>query len=347
MRARPIQASAVTTPPSPRPRADVAAARAPAPRSELHRPSGRSGLGFALALTTTVLWGFLPLALKITLAEMDAYTITWYRFLASAVLLASVLWYQEKLPPLGTLSRNVWGLLAVATTFLAMNYIWYLLGLHHTTPANSQVLIQLAPLLLALGGLYVFKERFTPVQWLGFGVLLLGLATFFRDQLYFATAHADEYYLGSFLMLLAAVTWAVYGIAQKQLLRWLPSQQIMVCLYAGCAVLFSPLSTPSQLLHMDGAGFGMLIFCTLNTVVAYGTFSEALAHWDASRVAAVLALTPVTTIAAASAAKALWPNLMVTTPISRVGLVGTGLVVVGALLTALGQRRTVRTWTRA
>jgi drug/metabolite transporter (DMT)-like permease len=304
-------------------------------RAVLHRPSGRSGLGFLLSFTTMALWGVLPLALKLALVSMDAYTITWYRFLACSLLLGAVLAYRRALPAPGRLSSDAWWLLGLATVFLAANYICYLLGLHFTTPATSQVLIQLAPVLLTLGGIWVFDERFTRLQWVGFALLLVGLATFVRDQAHFAGGHPN-FHAGIVLMLLAAVTWAVYGLAQKQLLRWLPSPAIMVCLYAGCALIMSPLTTPSQLLHMGGFGFGMLVFCTLNTLVAYGTFAESLAHLDASRVGAVLALTPVTTIAAASTASTVWPGLPITTTISWAGLCGAGLVVVGGLVTALG-----------
>ncbi len=37
-------------------------------------------LGFGLSLITAVLWGILPIALKVALTELDAWTITWYRF---------------------------------------------------------------------------------------------------------------------------------------------------------------------------------------------------------------------------------------------------------------------------
>src|SRR5207302_8293607 len=106
---------------------------------DLHRPSGRSRLGLSLAVVTMLLWGILPLALKITLRSMDAYTITWYRFLASALLLGSVLAHRRRLPPLGLLEASHWALLGVATAFLAANYLCYLVGLDHTSPANSQV----------------------------------------------------------------------------------------------------------------------------------------------------------------------------------------------------------------
>jgi drug/metabolite transporter (DMT)-like permease len=302
---------------------------------ELHRPTGRARLGFLLSFTTMLLWGVLPLALKVALVSMDPYTLTWYRFLASALLLGGVLAHRRRLPSLGRLARSGWALLGVATVFLTANYLWYLIGLRYTTPANSQVLIQLAPVLLALGGLLVFRERFAHLQWLGFGVLLLGLCTFVRDQVGVGVVAPGEYYFGSLLVALAALTWAIYGLAQKQLLRWLAPQAIMVCIYAGCAALLSPFSTPRQILDMNALEIGMLAFCALNTLVAYGTFSEALMHWEASRVGAVLALTPVVTIAAGSAATGLWPRLA-TVAVSPLGLLGAGLVVLGSLLAALG-----------
>ena len=52
---------------------------------------GHRRLGLLLALTTAVLWGLLPIALKVVLARLDPYTITWYRFAASALVLGTVL----------------------------------------------------------------------------------------------------------------------------------------------------------------------------------------------------------------------------------------------------------------
>src|SRR5262249_37495381 len=145
----------------------------PTRRPSLHRASGRSALGFSLAVTTMLMWGVLAVALKVALVEMDAYTIIWYRFLLSTLVLGAALAARGGLPAVGRLSRNAWALLVVATTCLAANYILFLLGLQHTTPANTQVLIQLAPFLLALGGIWVFGERFTRVQWLGCILLMV------------------------------------------------------------------------------------------------------------------------------------------------------------------------------
>ncbi|MEN8182782.1 MAG: DMT family transporter [Myxococcota bacterium] len=303
---------------------------------ELHRVSGRRGLGFSLAFLTMALWGALPIALQGVLRSVDPATITWVRFSVSAILLGAVLAARRQLPPLGRLGRPEWILLGLATVFLAANYLAYLIALDWTSPATAQVMIQLAPLLLALGGVVIFRERFTRIQWLGVGTLVFGLALFFAGQLAALVAEVDRYLAGNAVMVLAAATWAVYGLAQKQLLRSLASQGIMLCIYIGCTGLFAVLAEPRHLLALDATGWWLLGFCALNTIVAYGAFSEALQHWEASRVSAVLALTPLATLGLSSLVASHWPGFLSPPLLSWSALAGALLVVVGSLATALG-----------
>ena len=53
--------------------------------------------GVGLAVTTAVLWGVLPLFLKICLQAMDASTITSFRFLVAAIFVFGVLLFRRKL----------------------------------------------------------------------------------------------------------------------------------------------------------------------------------------------------------------------------------------------------------
>jgi drug/metabolite transporter (DMT)-like permease len=305
---------------------------------DLHRPSGNAALGFGFAATTMVLWGVLPLALKYLLALLDAATITWFRFLFAALALAVVLWRRRALPPVSSFGRSVWVLLLVATLGLAVNYIAYLVGLDWTTPANSQVLIQLAPLLLALGAIVVFGERFTPAQWFGFAVLASGLALFSGSQLRALGSVVDGYLAGVGMLVFAAVTWAGYGLAQKQLLHHLPSQAVMLCIYTGCAVCFSPLAAPSTLAPLGPVAWAVLVFCAANTLVGYGAFAAALEHWEASRVSAVLSVTPLATLGFGALAAWWIPDVVPPEHVSPASLTGAFLVVLGSLFTSLGGR---------
>lgn len=302
----------------------------------LHRTTGRTRLGLTLSTTTMLAWATLPVALSVLLRRLEPETLTWFRFTVSAALLAVVLWTRNALPQLGTLRRNHWVLLAVATLGLAANYVLFLLGLSMTTPANTQILTQISPLLLALGAMLIFGERFNHRQWLGFGVLIAGLALFCSDQLRAFSADGARYLLGCAMLVSASLVWTAYGLAQKQLLATLPSPALQLCIYSGCALCLTPLSRPEQLGTLAPWEAGILLYCALNTVVAYGAFSAALSHLEASRVGAILALTPVATFGFIQLTHTVFPGALTAEQFSPTMLVGAGVVVAGSVITSRG-----------
>lgn len=303
----------------------------------LHQASGRWKLGLLLALVTAACWATLPVALKLTLQQVDPYTLTWFRFLLAAGVMLAWLAARGGLGGFATLDRKRWVLLLVAALCLIGNYIFYLLGVQWTSPANAQLLIQLAPLLVALGGIFVFRERFNGWQWTGLALLFGGLALFFGEQL---GVGAAGYAFGSGLVVVAAVVWALYALLQKQLLLRLSSPAILLFIYVCASVVLLPLARPSALLALDGLHWALLLFCAVNTLVAYGAFAEALAHWEASRVSAILATTPLLCVGAVAAVHALWPESIAPERIGAWGYVGAALVVLGSAATSLlGSRR--------
>jgi drug/metabolite transporter (DMT)-like permease len=304
----------------------------------MHATTGRWKLGLALALVTAACWGLLPIALRIVLDGMDAWTITWYRFAVSGFVLGLFLAWRRRLPLRAPLTRRGWALFAVALAGLLGNYVLYLFSLEHTGPTAAQVLIQLAPVFLLFGGLFVFRERFAPLQWAGFAVLACGLLLFFHDRLAQIFTLQGELGVAVAVMVLAAISWAIYGLAQKQLLTQLASEQVLFLLYACAVPLLLPAAHPAQVLALDPLQFWMLAFCCANTVVAYGCFAEALEHWEVSRVSAVVTIAPLVTLAGMHAASSLWPGSLAAEGLSWLSIGGALLVVTGAMTTAIGAR---------
>ena len=304
----------------------------------LHRTSGHWRLGLTLTVITALCWATLPIALKIALEVLDPITLTWFRFLVAALFTAAWLGLRGKLrgprAGYGGLGRRGWLMLLVAAVMLVGNYVFYLLGVQHTTPANAQLLIQLAPLLMALGGIWVFGERFRAAQWFGLALLALGMALFFADQLA-AAARAPGYVLGSALVIVGAIVWAVYALLQKQLLVKLGSMQILLFIYVVAGLVLLPFAHPATLLQLDALHWAVLAFCAFNTIGAYGAFAEALAHWEASRVSAILATTPLLCIAAITGVHALWPQWLAPERITALGWIGASLVVAGSAAVSL------------
>ncbi|MDX1977147.1 MAG: DMT family transporter [Pseudanabaenaceae cyanobacterium bins.68] len=296
---------------------------------ELHRSSGRWRLGLFLALTTTFLWGILGVALKVTLQQVDPYTVTWFRFSTAFLVLLIHLAATQQLPSWSQF-RPALPLLAIATISLLVNYICFLLGIAQTSPSNAQVIIQLAPVFLGLGSLIIFKERYTPLQWLGLSTLTLGLVLFFHAQLLTLVTNVDNYIWGSFLVVVAAVTWSFYALAQKQLLQQLSSYTIMMSIYGISALVLTPFAAPTKLFEISSLHWSSLIFCAINTLIAYGCFAEALDHWDASRISAVLTLTPLVTLATVALVANFLPSLFNAEPITLLSILGAVLVAVGS-----------------
>lgn len=304
-----------------------------------HTTTGRWRVGLALALVATLMWGLLPVALKGLLRTLDPTTATWVRFAAAALVLAPFVLLRGGVHPRGGAGRGFLLLLFVATGGLCANYIFYVLGLQHLTPAAAQVVIQLAPMFLLLGSLVVFREPFAPFQWAGVGAFTAGLALFFNRRIEELLVSPGDYALGVALVAIAGLLWAVYSLAQKQLLQSLSSVRVMFLIYVAGTAAFLPFSRPLAILDLDAVGLLLLAFCALNTLVAYGAFSEALEHWDASRVAASLTTVPLVTLVVVEIVDAASPGVLPVEPLNALSVAGALLVVAGSMAASLWRPR--------
>ena len=141
---------------------------------------------------------------------------------------------------------------------------------------------------------------------------------------------------------MGSVAWAVYGLAQKQMLKHYPSMSIMWFVYVFATIVLLPATAPAQLWNLSPFSWAIVSYCALNTLIAYGCFAESLNHLEASRISAVLALTPLGTFAFVAPVDRFYPNVLPTERLNWVSLTAAGLVVVGAMVTSLTGQGTVR-----
>lgn len=309
------------------------------PKDPVHKLSGRWKLGLAFAVVTAAFWGVLPVALVIVLRTVDPVTVTWARFLTASLMLGAILAVFGQLPKLSTVDRKGWLVLGLALGGLSGNFVIYVIALGYASPTINQVVTQLSPLLLMLGGIAVFHERFSWIRWAGFALLLVGLPLFFNRRLPELLNVHSGLGLGVALLVLCSIIWAVYGLAQKWLLRRLQSQQILLLLYAASTLVLWPAAHPASILKIDALQTWMLVFCCANTVIAYGAFAEALKHWEASRVGATLTLTPLFTMITMWVLEHATPGLVKPEQLNTLSVLGALIVVGGSMLCALGNAK--------
>jgi drug/metabolite transporter (DMT)-like permease len=302
----------------------------------MHISSGRWVYGLSLSLLTALLWGILPIKLKQVLQVMDPITVTWFRLSVSGGLLLAWLAASKRLPSFNQLGRKGWALVALATGGLVGNYVLYLMGLNLLSPGTAQLVVQLGPVLLLVASVFLFKERFSLGQGVGLVILLLGFGLFFNQRLDELLTSLSVYTTGVLTIVLATTIWVFYALSQKQLLTVWNSMQVMMVIYLCCAVLLTPWVHPLEALQLTPLQGWLLLACCLNTLVAYGAFAEALAHWEASKVSATLAITPLITFVAVALAAWFWPDYVHAEQINTLGYIGALVVVLGSALTALG-----------
>jgi drug/metabolite transporter (DMT)-like permease len=295
-------------------------------------------LGFALALLTALLWGILPIGLKIALTELDAWTITWCRFAGAALLMGLLLALRGQLPTAKYFDGGTRRWLAVGSLGLTGNYVLYVLGLSYSSPAATQTIMQIAPLLLLVFGMFVFHERFSRLQWFGFATLVFGLIVFLNRRLPELLHPTEDWSLGILLTACSAVSWAIYGVSQKKLLGNLNSAQILFLVYVVATVILLPTARFGALLELHGPALLALLFGIANTVVAYGAFGFALEVWEVSRVSSVVAAAPLFTLAGSTVATRAAIAWVTPETLNMLSVAGALCVVAGSMVSALGGR---------
>lgn len=307
--------------------------------SRMHTPSGRWALGLGLSIITSLAFGFLPIALKGMLEMLDVYTLTWYRFMISVAVLAPFIVRPGKLSTTAWPGKRLIVIILLTGLLMSGNYLLYILGLLYVSPSTAQVVIQQASLFFLLGSLVIYREQFTGRQWVGLAIVIFGLLLFFNERLIAMVINFTEDTLGVLLITGAAVIWAIYALLQKQLLKTYSASTTILLFYSIGSLAFLPFAQPSLVFQLSGVHIGLLFGLGLISLISYCAFAEALNHWEASRVSAVLATVPIITVATVKITTALFPDLIPPESLSMLSIAGAVLVVTGSIIMALGRSR--------
>lgn len=290
-----------------------------------------------MATITACSWAVLAIALKFALHSFSSGTIVWLRLIiAFFILLVAFAWKRREWlkilrhPPwLGTLSALL----------IAINYFGFMKGVELTTASNSQILIQLAPLSFAALSIFLFNELPTGQQVIGLLTALSGFAFFYWDQILVSWQDIPRFQAGNLWLLLAAVSWAIFALLQKQLLKTYKPQQYNLLVYGVAALALTPTANFSELTHVSLGQFVLVAFLAVNTVVAYGALSEALTRIPASQVSVIIAVNPLLTLLIITYLTHSGAGWIQAEPVGWRGVVGAVFVVVGVILTVTSPPR--------
>ena len=293
--------------------------------------------GIIYAGITALFWGVLAIVLKIIDDKVEPITIVWFRFLLAFMILAA--WQAAKNPGSFKILIRPPVLLVVATLALTWNYIGFMMGIHYTTPSNAQLFIQTGPILLALAGIFFFRERITRLQTIGFVIALAGMAFFYRDQLMAFFDAQQKYNLGVIHLLIAAVAWALYAVLQKKLVLKLDIQSLNLFIFGLPVLILLPFVNFASLQHLGLVTWLLLLFGGINTLLSYTTLSKALQLIEASKVSIIIIMNPIITFITMGILTQMNVKWIGHERFSAFSIIGGFLVLSGAVLVAKKQKQ--------
>lgn len=293
--------------------------------------------GIIYASVTSFFWGFLAIGLKVVVREIDPITVVWFRFFFAFVLLAS--WQLFTAPASFKILLKPPLLLIFAALALSWNYMGYMLGIHHTTPSNAQLFIQMGPLILATAGFVLFKEKVQRRQLLGFAIAIVGFSFFYSDQLSAFFDSANTYKKGILFTLSGAIAWAIYAILQKKLVIKHPANSLNLFLFGLPVLLFAPFVDFKPLLQLSFNWWLLLAFLGANTVIAYTCMANALKYTEANKVSIIIILNPMITLICMGILTKLNVDWVSHERFSYITIIGAALVFSGAILVARKLRK--------
>ena len=164
---------------------------------------------------------------------------------------------------------------------------------------TAAMLIQVAPVLIALLAAMFLGERFTVTLGIGLALAFGGVALISLSSPATEPLNGGSYTLGVLLCLVSAVAYAISVVLQKPLVRRLSAIQVtwLACTIGAISCLPFAGDLVSQTQEAPASSIWWLIYLgVFPTAIAFSTYAFALKHMSASNLGVTTYLVPPITI---------------------------------------------------
>ena len=249
----------------------------------------------AAGAAAAVSWGASFVAIKVALRTLSPLPLVWLRFgLGVAVLAVFTVFRGEKDP----LTRQEWAVV-VLLGFLGVpfHHLVQSTGLKTAQAATSAWIISSMPVFIALLGFAFLGETMTRRRWAGLGMAALGVLLVVTRGDPKRLWMSDPGSFGDLLVLLSALNWAVFSVVSRGFLkrhRAAPMMfRVMAVGWLMTTVLFLAEGNPGQVMRLDPAGWGAVLFLgVFCSGLAYVFWYDALKILPASQAGVLMYLNP-------------------------------------------------------
>lgn len=256
---------------------------------------GRAGLYSLIALMIAG-WTGNYIAGKIALRAFPPVLLYGMRISMAGILILPAYWWERwRRTERPWKLRDVPQLVILGLFGVALNQFLFVVGLSHTSVAHSSIFANLTPILVLLLASMRGLERLTGWKLVGVMVALTGVVLLRTLD---AGPQGEATLTGDFLTFCGALAFSIFTVLGKPQANRYGTVTVNTFAYAGGALLMSPVTL------WQSAGFdfravpfsawaSVFYMALLPSVICYLIYFYALAHMEASRLAAFSYLQPL------------------------------------------------------
>ncbi|MBI5652653.1 MAG: DMT family transporter [Chloroflexi bacterium] len=286
------------------------------------------------ALFAALVWGGSFVATKAALRDIQPITLIVLRFAIGILILAFAVWRLRVFRIVAT--RDFILLAFLGFIAIVVHQGLQAFGLLFTTSGNMAWLVATQPIFTAILAAMVLREIFGAIKIAGLVIAFVGvILVVTRGALSPETLRLPSTF-GDLLALASALNWTIFSVISKPILKRISPTLMMAYVMTIGWLIVVPVWGIGQgwndLAHLTRDGWIAVaflgIFCS---GIAYIFWYDALAHIDASQVAAFIYLEPLVTMIVAA--------IILSEPITPITLLGGFTIILGVYLVNRPTRR--------
>ena len=280
-------------------------------------------------------------ATRLVVAETDPVTLAFYRYVIATICIAPVLiarWPTGRIP-----MRDMVTIASLGALFFGFFPWAFSAALQYTTAARGAIGIATIPIQTLILAVFLGREVLTYAKLLSVSLAFVGVVVAFGSAAF--SIKRPDYLIGDGLMLLGALSAAIYSVFARPVLQRYDSLFV-----TGCGMVFGALAL-LPLAGLAGAvssvprftvngWFALLFLGTIGGALQFGMFIWALRWLPPIRTVIYLTLNPMSAMFLA----AVYLDEAITIPL----VIGLGLVMSGIFLSnRSSEQRLLSIWTAA
>jgi drug/metabolite transporter (DMT)-like permease len=256
---------------------------------------------YILLSLTSLFWSFNFIIGKIVSDVIPPTSVNFFRWLLPFLIFLPLNLKEVKANR--TMFLDKWGLiLLLGVTGYCLNSIGVYEAVRFTTTINASVINAFNPVLIAVTGYLLYRERITKVQLLGFMLSLAGvLCIIFQGN--WKLFLGLKFNVGDLFMLGSISVWSIHTVVYRQKASHFPENPMFPLMMLGGLLVTLPLALlENQVFHWSWISqiravhvVGILCLNIFPSVLAYRFWNSALRKVSANKVGIFLYLIPVYT----------------------------------------------------